>query len=65
MGARMMRVCTVYSERWDTEEDDGGDYRRVVCCTKKKEHTYRGYHLAWRKNKGKKKGKKKQEKKKR
>ena len=37
-----------------------GDYRWVVCCTKKKEHTYRGYHLPWRK-----KGKKKQEKEKR
>ena len=39
MSARTMRVCTVYSERWDTAEDGGGDYRRVVCCTKKKVHT--------------------------
>ena len=54
MSARTMRVCTVCSERWDTAEDGGGDYRRVVCCTKKKEHTYRGHHLPWRKNKGKK-----------
>ena len=32
-----------------------GDYRWVVCCKKKKEHTYRGHHLPWRKKKGKKK----------
>ena len=31
---------------------------------KKKEHTYRGHHLPWRKQNGKKKGKKKKEKKK-
>ena len=36
MSARTMRVCTVCSERWDTAEDGGGDYRRVVCCKKKK-----------------------------
>ena len=65
MSARTMRVCTVCSERWDTAEDGGGDYRRVVCCINKKEHTYRGYHLPWRKNEGKKKnGKKKTGKKK-
>ena len=28
---------------------------------KKREHTYRGHHLPWRKKKGKKKGKKKEE----
>ena len=27
MSARAMRVCTVCSERWDTAEDGGGDYR--------------------------------------
>ena len=54
MSARTMRVCTVCSERWDTAEDGGGDYRRVVCC-KKKEHTYRGHRLPWRKKTGKKK----------
>ena len=54
MSARTMRVCTVCSERWDTAEDGGGDYRRVVCCTKKKEHTYRGYHLPWKKKRKKK-----------
>ena len=64
MSARTMRVCTVCSERWDTAEDGGVDYRRVVCCTKRKEHTYRGYHLPWRKNEGKKKRKKKTGKKK-
>ena len=36
MSARTMRVCTVWSERWETAEDGGRDYRRVVCCTKKK-----------------------------
>ena len=41
MSAPTMRVCTVCSERWDTPDDGGGDYRRVVCCTKKKEHTHR------------------------
>ena len=30
MSARTMRVCTVCSERWDTAEDGGGDYRWVV-----------------------------------
>ena len=30
MSARAMRVCTVCSERWDTAEDGGGDYRWVV-----------------------------------
>ena len=34
MSARTMRVCTVCSERWDTAEDGGGDYRWVVCCKK-------------------------------
>ena len=58
MSARTMRVCTVCSERWDTAEDGGGDYRRVVCCTKKMEHRYGGYHLPWRKNIGEKKRKK-------
>ena len=37
MSARTMRVCTaVCSERWDTAEDGGGDYRRVACYTKKR-----------------------------
>ena len=36
MSARTMRLCTVRSERWDTAEDEGGDYRWVVCCKKKK-----------------------------
>ena len=27
MSARAMRVCTSCSERWDTAEDGGGDYR--------------------------------------
>ena len=31
MSARTMRLCTVCSERWDTAEDGGGDYRWVVC----------------------------------
>ena len=35
MSARTMRLCTVFSERWDTAEDGGGDYRWVVCCKKK------------------------------
>ena len=40
MSARTMRVCTVCSERWDTAEDGGGDYRRVVCCpTGSRNHT--------------------------
>ena len=30
MSARAMRVCTSCSERWDTAEDRGGDYRWVV-----------------------------------
>ena len=30
MSARAMRVCTSCSERWDTAEDGGGDYRWVV-----------------------------------
>ena len=30
MSARAMRVCTVCSERWNTAEDGGGDYRWVV-----------------------------------
>ena len=30
MSARTMRVCTSCSERWDTAEDGGGDYRWVV-----------------------------------
>ena len=30
MSARAMRVGTVCSERWDTVEDRGGDYRWVV-----------------------------------
>ena len=30
MSARAMRVCTSCTERWDTEEDGGGDYRWVV-----------------------------------
>ena len=30
MSARTMRLCTVCSERWDTAEDGGGDYRWVV-----------------------------------
>ena len=64
MSARTMRVCTVCSERWDTAEDCGGDYRRVVCCKKKKEHTYRGHHLPWRKKKKKKKNRKKKQEKK-
>ena len=54
MSARTMRVCTVCSEHWDTAEDGGGDYRRGVCCKKKKEHTYRGYHLPWKKKRKKK-----------
>ena len=32
MNARTMRVCAVCSERWDTAEDGGADYRWVVCC---------------------------------
>ena len=36
MSARVMRVCAVCSERWDTAEDGVGDYRWVVCCKKKK-----------------------------
>ena len=36
MRARTMRVCTVCSERWDTVEDGGGDYRWVGGCKKKK-----------------------------
>ena len=55
MSARTMCVCTVCSERWDTAEYGDGDDRRVVCCTKKSEHTYRGYHLQWRRKKEKKK----------
>ena len=30
MSAPAMRVCTSCSERWDTAEDGGGDYRWVV-----------------------------------
>ena len=30
MSARAMRVCTSCSERWDTAEDGGSDYRWVV-----------------------------------
>ena len=30
MSARAMRVCTSCSERWDTAEDGGGDYRWAV-----------------------------------
>ena len=30
MSARAIRVCTSNSERWDTAEDGGGDYRWVV-----------------------------------
>ena len=30
VNARAMRVCTSCSERWDTAEDGGGDYRWVV-----------------------------------
>ena len=53
MTARTMRVCTVCSERWDTAEDGGGDYRWVVCCKKKnkKTKTYRGHHKQRKKQK--------------
>ena len=63
MSARTMRLCTVCSERWDTAEDGGGDYRWVVCCKNKTKHTYRGHHLPWSKKKETKKGKKKGKKK--
>ena len=65
MSARTMRVCTVCSERWDTAEDGGGDYRRVVCCTKKMEHTYLVQRIPppMEKKKRKKKGKKNRKKK--
>ena len=57
MSARTMRVCTaVCSERWDSAEDGGGDYRRVVCCTKK-----RNIQRIPPQNKGKKKTAKKKE----
>ena len=64
MSARTMRVCTVCSERWDTAEDGGGDYRRVVCCLKKRNIHTEDTISHGEKIKGKtKKEKKKQEKK--
>ena len=59
MSARTVRVCTVCSERWDTAEDGGGDYRRVVCCTKKRNIHTEDTTFHGEKTKEKKTGKKK------
>ena len=66
MSAWTMRVCTVCSERWDTAEDGGGDYRRVVCCKKKRNiHTEdtTSHGEKKKEKKGKNKEKKKEKKK--
>ena len=49
MSARAMRVCTVCSERWDTAEDGGGDYRWVVYHVSREHSTAAvGFHLGGR-----------------
>ena len=46
MSARAMRVCTVCSERWETAEDGGGDYRWVVYRVSREHSTAAvGLHL--------------------
>ena len=46
MSARAMRVCTVCSERWDTAEDGGGDYRWVVYRVSREHSTAAvGFHF--------------------
>ena len=46
MSARAMRVCTVCSERRDTAEDGGGDYRWVVYRVSREHSTAAvGFHF--------------------
>ena len=46
MSARAMRVCTSCSERWDTAEDGGGDYRWVVYHVSREHSTAAvGFHF--------------------
>ena len=46
MSARTMRLCTVCSERWDTAEDGGGDYRWVVYHVSR-EHSTAAVGFRW------------------
>ena len=49
MSSRAMRLCTSCSERWDTAEDGGGDYRWVVYHVSREHSTAAvGFHLGGR-----------------
>ena len=46
MSARAMRVCTSCSERWNTAEDGGGNYRWVVYHVSREHSTAAvGFHF--------------------